>query len=645
MKKIICFLSSVLCLPFLGGSVYAAGNLFELNIKKAPVSATYLDYEQNPQKYKITPSPVEQSGNAPIEISENLPQKYDMREEGLVSPVRDQGDYGSCWTFAATASMETSLIEKDPFIDISEWYTLYYSTFSDDSTHLYNGNIDFSVFPCYWSSFSIGGSSAMIINNIAGWQGINEEDFYPYDNYYTFSSDDEGHSSYYPTDICMAFNSVSPSDRKNVINEVKDAVYNGNSVVMSFSSHDEFLNEETSSFFANDSGVSALGDEIWNSMHSVAIIGWDDQYPKENFGYYVPENDGAWLVKNSWGKSSGNHGYYWISYEDVCTTFEASYTLDYSEKFCEMYSVDSELGGWLSTYSVSEDNTGYISTMFKAEENEYLSGAGFYTTDNMTDYQIDVYVGDYNGSPLLSSEPALTINGTEKYAGYHTIDFDEYIYADYGEYFSVVVKLSNPVNPYTIPMTISPEEYASNKSDEYFENISFISDDGENWIDTMKPENSDSPYGVVCCKIFTERAGYIKYSTYAKYVEKGEQISLKSTDGRTAYYSLDGENWNSYSEPIEINETTSIYVSFYPDGYDYYVRTFDIYPEFCYGDINLDGEITSYDALMILQYISELTDMNDVLLQYADVDLSDNITSDDGLIVLQYVAGMIDKLN
>ena len=649
MKKILCFLSSVLCLSFLSGSVYASGNLSESDIRKAPVSAAYLDYKQSPQKYKIIPSPVDQLLNAPIEISNNLPQRYDMREDGLVSPVRNQGDYGSCWAFASVASMETSLIKKDPLIDISEWYTLYYSTMSDDSSHLYKKEIDFSdkeLLSDYSRLFSIGGSSAMIINNIAGWQvGTNDENFYPYDNY-TFTSDDDGYSSYRPTDICMAFNNVSPSDRENVINEVKDAVYNGNSVVMSFSAHDEFLNEGTSSFFADDFGVWLLGDEeVGNSMHSVAIVGWDDQYPKDNFGYLKPENNGAWLVKNSWGKESGNHGYYWISYEDVSTSFEVSYTLDYFEKFCVMYSVDSKLGGWSNTYSVSDNNTGYIATMFPAEDVEYLSGAGFYTTDNMTDYQIDVYVGDYNGSPVLSSEPALTLKGTEKYAGYHTVDFDEYIYADYGTYFSVVVKLSNPLNPYTIPMTFSPEEYGSSESDERFENISFISNDGINWTDTMKPGNTDSPYGVVCCKIFTERRGYIKYSTYAKYVEKGEQISLKSTDGRTAYYSLDGENWDAYSEPIEINEPTSIYVSFYPDGYDYYVRTFGIYPEFYYGDVNLDGEVTSYDALMVLQYVSELADMNDVLLQYADVDSSDNITSYDALLILEYVSGMIDKLN
>ena len=34
------------------------------------------------------------------------------------------------------------------------------------------------------------------------------------------------------------------------------------------------------------------------SNHGVEIIGWDDNYPKENFKY-EPEGNGAWLIKNS----------------------------------------------------------------------------------------------------------------------------------------------------------------------------------------------------------------------------------------------------------------------------------------------------------------------------------------------------------
>ena len=46
-----------------------------------------------------------------------LPEKYDMRDYGRVSPVRDQGRYGTCWAFASLGALETTLLpmEEDIF--------------------------------------------------------------------------------------------------------------------------------------------------------------------------------------------------------------------------------------------------------------------------------------------------------------------------------------------------------------------------------------------------------------------------------------------------------------------------------------------------------------------------------------------------
>ena len=46
------------------------------------------------------------------EITKDLPESFDWREKGVVTPVKSQGDCGSCWSFATAATMESQYLLK-----------------------------------------------------------------------------------------------------------------------------------------------------------------------------------------------------------------------------------------------------------------------------------------------------------------------------------------------------------------------------------------------------------------------------------------------------------------------------------------------------------------------------------------------------
>ena len=98
--------------------------------------------------------------------------------------------------------------------------------------------------------------------------------------------------------------------RERYLAPVKKGVMDSGAVMtgMYMSKSKSYYNSATCAFYYPYNG----------SNHAVLIVGWDDEYPKENFAI-VPKSDGAWLVKNSWGEDWGIGGYFWVSYCDLPT--------------------------------------------------------------------------------------------------------------------------------------------------------------------------------------------------------------------------------------------------------------------------------------------------------------------------------------
>ena len=76
----------------------------------------------------------------------------------------------------------------------------------------------------------------------------------------------------------------------------------------------------TAAYYQAVPKLSSNGKQMVN--HAVTIVGWDDNYKKENFiDGPKPSRNGAWIVKNSYGTGFGDKGYFYMAYDNA--TFSA----------------------------------------------------------------------------------------------------------------------------------------------------------------------------------------------------------------------------------------------------------------------------------------------------------------------------------
>ncbi|MGN0452719.1 MAG: lectin like domain-containing protein, partial [Ruminococcus sp.] len=244
------------------------------------------------------------------------------------------------------------------------------------------------------------------------------------------------------------------------------------------------LNEFTSTYFNSDIFIGV--------DHAVAVVGWDDNYPRENceVNGVMPYEDGAWLIKNSWGTSSGNNGYYWVSYEDTSiNNYPVSfYSLEYADNYDNNYQYD-DIFNTDACFDDYDDLIGIVgggtmANVYTArKDEEVLKAVGFFTQNENLTYEIDIYRGvDENGMP--QGEPVASKKGTEQYMGYHTVNLDSPVSLEKGEKFVVAIKLYDETTPdipivFSIDSVVFDDRYTKNT--EYGESLFMYS--GGEWFD------------------------------------------------------------------------------------------------------------------------------------------------------------------
>ncbi|MHB9036167.1 MAG: lectin like domain-containing protein [Armatimonadota bacterium] len=393
-----------------------------------------------------------------IRVTATPPAYYDLRALNKLTPIRDQGSCGSCWSFASYGSLESSLMPGE---------SLDFSENNLKNTH------GFDISCCS------GGNRTMSTAYLARWSGPVAEYNDPY-NPGSCSSPVGVIAAKHVQEVIYLPTRASSLDN----DALKQAVMTYGAVYTTYYHSDSYYKSSSRGYYYG--GASGAN-------HAVCIVGWDDSYSAANF-LTPPPGNGAFLIRNSWGTWWGQSGYFWISYYDskLGKSENAVFRAEPVNNFSRIYQYDTL--GWISNSGYGT-STAWFANVFTAGATEPIAAASWYVPAPGSTYTLYLYVSPTSG-PISSSGPAAMKSGTFDSAGYHTVRFDTPISVNAGQKFSVVVRSNTPGYGYPIPLERQYSGYASAARANPGE--SYMSSAGTSWTDTTSYYANTN----VCLKAF-----------------------------------------------------------------------------------------------------------------------------------------------
>ncbi len=424
---------------------FASTSFSQPQPQKAPVNPEFIEYMEQREKgmeekttregYRLglIPSPVTYNFDniERTRVDKEFAASYDLRvvnDGNWLTPVKDQADWGSCWTFATYGALESYALKfQGQEYDFSEQnlVTCHGFDFGPDD----GGNHEFST--AYLSR----------------WDGPVSEEDDPYGTY-----DENCNTGFTPLGHVNQARYL-PGSNTSAFDEgiVKQAIMDYGAIYVNMRWDGNYYNPADHTFFYNGS---------LSTNHAVLLVGWDDNRVVTGGDNATPSESGAWIIRNSWGEEVHEEGFFYISYEDTRVLNNVAYFpsfLDYDTQ-AYVYYYD-KLGathywGWGTG---GEGNAHAIKKLTAAGSHQ-IEKIGTYVAAASSTLDMEIYE-NFDGTEL--SNLLGSMSGQEcEWPGYYTFDLNTPLEVEANQEIYIKIKY-NTGTTHPVPVEMAENNYSS----------------------------------------------------------------------------------------------------------------------------------------------------------------------------------------
>ncbi|MBR2527815.1 MAG: Ig-like domain-containing protein [Blautia sp.] len=372
-------------------------------------------------------------------VGAGFPTVYDPRGMDLVTGVRNQDPYGTCWAFSLTNCMESYLLKdgKGSF-DFSENHMAYFFA-NRGNDPLNNTENDYNVVMGHYME---GGNTQMGALFLSTWSGMVLESQAPYPSDATHTQEIKRIPDAGLEYSRIAYLQEAVFSESVAVDRLKQLIQDYGAVSISLPFYETYYSPK---FYSYNCPYSSF-----DATHTVTLVGWNDYFPCKNYSTLAKvSEDGAFICKNSWGEGWGDSGFFYLSYQCKGLTDALALAGTIKQNYRNNYFYDGT--SVISTVLVLENEnasgsgeTGAANIYeVKAKEGyaEALGEVCVADTSSNNTYGVQIYTNLTDPEDPTSGTPAFAspLIWKKQYPGVGTFSLPQEVLLPQGSRFSVVL--------------------------------------------------------------------------------------------------------------------------------------------------------------------------------------------------------------